>query len=144
MPHVNDAGLSLIEQFEGDELRSYPDPGTGGDPWTIGYGHTINVHPGETITQQQAVEFLRQDVVAAEDEVVRCVHVVLTPNEFSALVSFEYNTGALSGSTLLKYVNQNDMGRAAAQFGAWIYAGGKVLPGLVRRRAAEEALFQKK
>jgi lysozyme len=85
MPHINEAGLALIEEFEGDELRAYPDPGTGGEPWTIGYGHTASVHPGETITQAQAVEFLRQDVTNAEKEVAMAVEVILTPNQFSGL-----------------------------------------------------------
>jgi lysozyme len=141
MPVTNAAGLDLIESFEGDELRAYPDPGTGGDPWTIGFGHTISVHPGETITQDQAVAFLKSDVAKAEQTVAAAVEVQLTPNQFSALVSFEYNTGALVGSTLLRYVNLKEFTEAADQFGSWIYAGGQAMPGLIRRRAAERALF---
>lgn len=142
MPKINAAGLALIEEFEGCELRAYPDPGTGGDPWTIGYGHTANVHAGQTITQEQAVAFLQEDVADAEQAVVDAVQVVLTPNQFSALVSFEYNTGAPASSTIFQFVNQNDFEGAAAQFGQWIHAGGQVLAGLVRRRAAEKALFE--
>jgi GH24 family phage-related lysozyme (muramidase) len=141
MPHINDAGLALIESFEGDELRAYPDPGTGGAPWTIGYGHTANVQPGESITEAQAIAFLRSDVAIAEDSVAELVEVTLTPNQFSALVSFEYNTGALAGSSLLGCLNAGDFEGAANQFDRWVYAGGIVLPGLVRRRAAEKALF---
>lgn len=141
VPHINDAGLALVEAFEGDELRAYPDPGTGAEPWTIGWGHTANVHPGMTITQTQAVAFLRSDLEEAEEEVQRCVEVVLTPNQFSALVSFEFNTGSLDGSTLLRCVNAEDWDGAAAQFGRWVHAGGQVLEGLVRRRAAEAKLF---
>ncbi len=144
MPKINDAGLQLIESFEGDELRAYPDPGTGGEPWTIGYGHTANVHPGETITQAQAIEFLREDVSSAEQAVENAVEVVLTPNQFSALVSFEYNTGAPASATIFRLINQNDFAGAQAEFGKWVYAGGTALPGLVRRRAAEAALFAQK
>jgi lysozyme len=141
VPHINDAGLSLIESFEGDSLRAYPDPGTGGEPWTIGYGHTANVHPGMTITQDQAVAFLRNDVAVAEQAVVKLVQVVLNPNQFSALVSFEYNTGLLAGSTLLRLINEKNFSGAADEFGKWVYAGGQIMGGLVRRRAAERALF---
>jgi lysozyme len=150
MPHCNDAGLALIETFEGERLRAYPDPGTGGDPWTIAFGHTAHVHPGDTCTHAQAIAFLRTDVANAEAAVVRGVEVQLTPNQFSALVSFEYNTGALRfqdlngnwiDSTLLGCVNARDWVGAAAQFLRWVYAGGNALPGLVRRRQAESALF---
>lgn len=141
MPQINQAGLGLIERFEGCELDAYPDPGTGGEPWTIGYGHTGNVHPGESITQPEAVALLGQDVIQAEHEVASLVEVVLTPNQFAALVSFQFNTGALAGSTLLAMVNQRNFQEAADQFGLWIHAGGQVLAGLVTRRAAERALF---
>lgn len=141
MPKINTAGLALIESFEGEVLRAYPDPGTGGSPWTIGFGHTANVHPGQAITHAQAVAFLQSDVEAAEDAVESLVEVVLLPNEFSAIVSWQYNTGALAGSTLLKKINSLDLGGAADEFGRWVYAGGKVLPGLVRRREAEKELF---
>jgi len=141
MPHCNDAGLDLIRNAEGLRLRAYPDPGTGGDPWTIGYGDTANVHPGETCTIEQASAFLVNDVHGAELAVVAATEVDLTPNEFSALVSFEYNTGSLAGSTLQRCINAHDFAGAAAQFGRWIYAGGAALPGLVARRAAEAKLF---
>ena len=141
MPHVNSAGLALIESFEGDELRAYPDPGTGGEPYTIGFGHTANVHPGELITHAQAIAFLEADVVNAENAVAAAVEVDLTPNQFSALVSFEYNTGAFAGSTLQQLVNAKDLAGAADQFARWVYAGGAVMAGLVRRREAERALF---
>lgn len=141
MPQINSAGLAIIELFEGDELRAYPDPATGGDPWTIGYGHTANVHPGEVITQAQALEFLREDVAWAEQAVAKVVEVTLNPNQFSALVSFEYNTGASESAHIFQYVNQKNFTAAAAEFGKWIYANGQVMPGLVRRRAAEAELF---
>ena len=143
MPHINAAGLALIEEFEGCELTAYPDPGTGGAPWTIGYGHTgPEVHPGMTITQEQAVTYLQADVATAEQAVASLVEVVLTPNQFSALVSFQYNTGCLDGSTMLRLINEENFAAAANEFALWVYGGGQMLPGLVRRRAAEKALFE--
>jgi lysozyme len=141
MPHCNDAGLDIIRLSEGLELRAYPDPATGAEPWTIGYGHTCNVHPGQTCTVAQATVFLRNDILSAEAVVIRAVGVVLTPNQFSALVSFEFNTGALASSTLLRCVNQKAWAAAALQFGRWIYANGQIMPGLVLRRANEARLF---
>jgi lysozyme len=139
MPKINAAGLQLIEQFEGLELTAYQDSG---GVWTIGYGHTgPDVHEGLTITKTQAVALLEADLTIAEQRVVDAVEVVLTPNQFSALVSFEYNTGAPASSTIFQLINQNDMAGAASEFNAWVYDNGQVLPGLVRRRAAERALF---
>jgi lysozyme len=143
MASVNAAGLDLIKSFEGCELTAYQDSG---GIWTIGYGHTgPGVEPGVTITQAQADAFLASDVKYAEGVVADSVEIALTPNQFSALVSFEYNTGSLPGSTMLKLLNSNDIAGAAAQFDNWVYAdvgGNEVkLDGLVRRRAAEKALF---
>jgi len=143
MPQLNQAGLDLIEEFEGLSLTAYPDPGSGGEPYTIGYGHTGGVTPGETITQEQAEEFLKSDVAGAETSVENLVEVDLTPNQFAALVSFTFNLGggALAGSTLLALVNSKEFDAAAQQFGRWVYADGQELEGLVRRRAAEAKLF---
>jgi len=140
MPQINAAGLALIEEFEGLRLNAYDD-GTG--VWTIGYGHTgPDVHPGMIITQEQAQTLLQHDVADAEQVVADAVEVVLTPNQFSALVSFQFNTGGLVGSTMLSLINQRDFTGAAAQFANWVWAGGNILEGLVRRRAAEKALFE--
>jgi lysozyme len=144
MPQINSAGLSLIKTFEGCNLTAYPDPGTGGKPWTIGYGHTgPDVTPGETITQDQADAQLRSDLSYFQTAVNNMVARNLNPNQFAALVSFAYNVGvnALRGSTLLRLVNAGYFSGAAAQFGLWTHAAGQVLPGLVRRRTAEAALF---
>jgi lysozyme len=146
MPKINAAGLALIKSFEGCELTAYPDPGTGGDPWTIGYGHTgPDVQPGLTITQARATQLLEQDLQKFEQGVNGMIARSLTSNQFSALVSFAYNVGlgALQSSTLLRLVNAGDFSGAAAQFGKWVNGGSGPLPGLVRRRAAEAALFLK-
>lgn len=141
MPVVNAAGLALIKNFEGCRLQSYQDSA---GVWTIGWGHTgPEVGPNMTITQAQADAYLAGDLAKFEACVGDMVEVNLTPNQFAALVSFAYNLGcgALHGSTLLRKVNAEDFAGAQQQFGNWVYAGGQVLEGLVRRRAAEAALF---
>ena len=136
-------GLALTESFEGLRLVAYPDPGTGGVPWTIGYGHTRGVQPGDTCTQEQAEAWLLEDVQAAADDVNARVNVALTQDEFDALVDFTFNVGAgnFNHSTLLAKVNAGDIEGAAAEFKKWNLAAGHVLAGLVRRRAAETTLF---
>ncbi|MGK7893024.1 MAG: lysozyme [Xenococcus sp. (in: cyanobacteria)] len=144
---MNQAGLHLIEEFEGlarkladGRITAYLDsvhvP-------TIGYGHTKNVHLGLTITQQQAEEFLNQDLRVAEVGVQHLVKVSLNDNQFAALVSFAFNlgTGALAHSTLLRDLNAGNYSAAADQFLRWNRAGGCVLAGLTRRREAERKLF---
>ena len=141
MMQISKAGLDLIKQFEGLHLKAYRCPA--GVP-TIGYGHTAGVAMGQTITQQQADDYLRRDVRQFERAVSRLVSVPLTQGQFDALVSFAFNLGegALAQSTLLRLLNAGDYAGAAAQFDRWNKAGGRVLPGLVRRRAAERALFE--
>jgi lysozyme len=139
-------GLHLTEQFEGCRLTAYPDPGTGGAPWTIGYGHTgADVYQGMTITQEQAVELLEQDVKRAEADVNAKLTVEVTQDEFDALVDFAFNCGCgnLNGSTLLKKINDGDFEGAAAEFDKWDKAAGKPMAGLLRRRQAEELEFLK-
>ena len=137
-------GLHLTEQFEGCKLTAYPDPATGGDPWTIGYGHTgLDVHPGLTITQEQAEELLTQDTKKAAAAVNAKVTGDITQEEFDALVDFVFNVGAgnFAASTLLKKVNSGDIHGAAAEFEKWDMAAGKHMAGLLRRRHAEAEEF---
>lgn len=143
---ISKRGIELIKSFEGLRLDAYPDPGTGGAPWTIGFGTTNGVNPGMSITADRAEELLREDVKRFEGYVDRLVKVPLTQGQFDALVSFAYNLGpgALEKSTLLDQLNRGDYDSAAEQFGRWVKAGGKTLAGLVRRRAAERALFEGK
>lgn len=140
---INAEGLELIKRFEGRSLKAYQDPiGI----WTIGYGHIKGVKQGDVISVEQADQFLTEDLEEAEGWVNFVVEVPVNYNEFSALVSFTYNVGPgnLVKSTLLKLLN-GDATRAvvAEQFLRWNKAGGKVLPGLTRRRAAERVLFLK-
>jgi len=139
-------GLHLTESFEGVRLSAYPDPGTGGDPWTIGYGHTgLEVHSGMTITQEQAELYLAEDVKRAETDVNAKLTVEVTQDEFDALVDFAFNCGCgnLNNSTLLKKLNAGDFEGAAQEFLKWDMAAGHHMAGLLKRRQAEELLFLK-
>jgi lysozyme len=140
---ISDKGLNLIKSFEGCELEAYPDPGSGGDPWTIGFGHTGKVFPGMKITAEEAERFLEMDVEHFERCVEEMLEVEVSQDQFDALVCFAYNVGckALQGSTLLRLVNSRQFEAAAQQFLRWNKAGGKVLAGLTRRRQAESELF---
>lgn len=140
--NISEAGIQLIKKFEGCSLKAYKCPA---GIWTIGYGHTLKVNEGQTITKKQAEDLLKQDLRSFELTVNNLVNVPLNQNQFDALVSFCYNLGAgnLKSSTLLKLLNKEDYIAAAEQFDRWVYAGGKKLSGLVKRRAAEKKLFQK-
>ena len=133
----------LIKEFEGCKLEAYPDPATGGEPITIGYGHTGGVKLGEVITQEQADEYLISDVKRFADAVNQMVTVPITQSEFDALCSFAFNLGIgnLRNSTLLRKLNSGNKDSAANQFLVWNMAGGRVMAGLTRRREAERTLF---
>lgn len=134
--------IALVKEFEGCKLASYRD--SVGVP-TLGYGHTTGVEMGDTCTQAQADAWLVEDLQTAADAVLRLAKVNLTQGQFGALVSFCFNLGQanLARSTLLKLLNRGDAKGAAGEFAKWSFAGGKQLPGLLRRRLAEEALFRK-
>lgn len=133
-------GLHLTEQFEGLRLAAYKD--SVGVP-TIGYGHTRNVTMDMSCTQEQAEQWLQDDVQIAVNGVNQLVTVALTQNQFDALVDFAFNlgVGSLQHSTLLRLLNGGDYAGAAGEFEKWNKAGGNVLPGLVKRRQAERDLF---
>ena len=138
--NVSKTGIELIKKFEGCSLKAYKCPA---GIWTIVYGHTLNVKEGQTITKKQAEDLLKQDLRSFVLTVNNLVNVPLNQNQFDALVSFCYNLGPgnLRSSTLLKRINAGDFNGAAEQFDRWVYAGGKKLSGLVKRRAEEKALF---
>lgn len=137
---LSQSGLNLIKSHEGLRTTAYQDPV---GVWTIGYGHTGTAKPGQKITEAQAEQLLRQDVGWAQDAVRKNVKVPLTQGQFDALVSFTFNlgAGALGRSTLLKKLNAGDYAGAQAEFGKFVHAGGRVLPGLVRRRNEEAQMF---
>ena len=142
---TSEKGLDLIKVSEGLEAEAYPDPGNRvtGEPWTIGYGHTRDVCRGDTCTEAQATDWLREDLRAAESAVRHLVDVPLTQMQFDALASFVFNVGpaAFGNSTLLRLLNAGDAAGAAGQFKRWNRGADGVLPGLVTRRAAERDLF---
>ena len=137
-------GISLIKSHEGLRLHAYPDPGTGGEPWTIGYGHTGEVRPGDVITEDQAEKLLRSDLDGFERAVENLLPIEMSQSEFDALVSFVFNVGtyALETSTLRKrlladeprcWVYQKELPR-------WNKGGSGPMPGLTRRRQEEADL----
>ena len=138
--HISQKGIDLIKSSEGLRLEAYRDSV---GVLTIGYGTTRGVKPGMKITAAQAEEYLKTDVGRFEPELAALVKVPLNQNQWDALMSFVYNLGSanLASSTLLKLLNAGDYARAADQFPRWNKAGGKELPGLTKRRAAEQALF---
>lgn len=145
---TSSVGLNLIKGLEGKRTVSYDD---GVGVWTIGYGtikypNGVRVKKGDTCTEQQAEDYLRNDLEKFETAINKLVKVPLTQNQFDALASFTYNLGEtnLANSTLLRKLNKRDYQGAADQFLVWNKAGGKVMKGLVRRREAERALFLKK
>lgn len=142
---TNPRGLALIRHFEGLRLATYVDPV--GLP-TIGYGHTgPGVIPGLRITRAVADRLLADDLAEAEAAVGRLPGLAPTSDRAAALVSFAFNVGAgnFAASTLARKLAAGDIAGAAAEFARWVHGtvrGRKVvLPGLVRRRAAERALF---
>lgn len=136
--------LSITKNAENCKLVAYADPGTGGAPWTIDWGHTgPEVHEGMTSTQEEADARLLQDMASAEATVRSTVKIELSQDEFIALCDFVYNVGAgnFDHSTLLKLLNEGNVDDAAKEFAKWDMGGGHVLGGLVTRRSAEMAEF---
>ena len=136
---TSDNGINLIKQFEGCRLKAYRCPA--GIP-TIGYGHTAGVKMGQVITQQQADDFLKEDLQKYEAKVMKYnTTYKWNQNEFDAMVSFSYNLGSID-----KLTASGTRSKAVIAEKILLYkkAGGKVLAGLTRRRKAERALFLKK
>ncbi len=144
-------GIALIKRFEGcarkrrdGMIEAYPDPGTGGEPWTIGWGATgPGIGPGTVWTQEACDARLEADL----DRYARQVAIALgnahaSQQQFDALVSFHYNTGAIASATLTRKHKAGDFEGAACEFERWCYAGGRVMKGLARRRAAEATLYR--
>jgi lysozyme len=153
---ISPRGIALIQQFESLRLQAYPDPKTGGAPWTIGWGYTgPEVKQGLVCTREQADAWLTSALARVALTIAGAVHVDLNQNQFDALASIIYNVGPggsqkdgivrlRSGqpSTLLRLLNAKDYAGAAEQFLRWDSPGSNVQAGLDRRRAAERALFE--
>jgi lysozyme len=165
----SDSLFSLLKKHEGLELKAYPDPGSplgkaatskglrmrdyqrvpgwitlSGNPWTIGYGQTGGISEGMTITKEQAEAWLKQ-AVAEKAAHVRSLFAgqSLSQNQFDALVAFVYNMGPSTSRwpTLYSLVKSQKHTEAKRAFGLYVYAGGVKMPGLVKRRADEAALY---
>lgn len=150
-PAVGPAGVAIIQRFEGlarvrpDGLvEAYPDPGTRGPPWTIGWGATgQEIGPGTVWTRGECDARLAADLVRYAADVACALGDAPTSQaQFDALVSFHYNTGAIGRATLTRKHIAGDHAGAAEEFARWNKAGGRVLAGLVRRRAAEAVLYR--
>ena len=147
------ACAALIERAEGfarmrpdGMVEAYPDPASGGAPWTIGCGLTgLGIVEGTVWTREQCDELFRQRLAGFGRQVAGILgNAPTTQNQFDAMVNLAWNVGAgsFAASTLLKMHEAGDDAGAAAQFARWTRARGRVLPGLVARRAAEAALYR--
>ncbi len=145
-------GIALIKRFEGcakkrrdGRMEAYPDPATGGDPWTIGWGATGHgIGPGTIWTREACDARLEADLERYAGEVAAELGDAPTSQQqFDAMVSFHYNTGAIGRATLTRLHKAGDFAGAALEFERWCHAGGRVMKGLVRRRAQEAALYRK-
>ncbi|WP_366519548.1 lysozyme [uncultured Erythrobacter sp.] len=156
-PHsIGPKGIALIKRFEGcarlrrdGMVEAYPDPGTGGEPWTIGWGATgkgfeteAHIGPDTIWTQAQCNARLASDLTHYANEVARAIgNASTTQGQFDAMVSFHYNTGAIHRATLTRKHKAGDFAGAASEFARWNKAGGRVLKGLVNRRREEAKLY---
>lgn len=143
---INRAGLELIKSFEGFRAKAYLDPV---GIWTIGYGTTaaagigVTPHTGLTITEAQGSAFLASALDKFSAQIKPLIAHPISENQWAACLSLAYNIGpgAFGKSTVLRKINAGDMAGAADAILLWNKAGGNVLNGLVRRRAAERELF---
>lgn len=143
---INKRGLNLVKSFEGFYSEAYLCPA---GVWTIGYGHTLDVRLGQTMTEEEAEKTLLEDMAESAETVINLIQVPLTENQFSALVSFTFNVGAgnLQQSTLRRKLNAGNYGDIPFEMNRWVKATDPVsgkkrtLRGLIKRRAAEGDLW---
>jgi len=146
MRHINERGIQIVKSFEGISTKPYLCPAS---VWTVGYGATVGsdgrpIDPDmEPISETEAEALFLRDLESSEGWVSRLIKTALTENQFSALTSFTFNVGAgaLQRSTLRMKLNRGEYQGAADEFPKWRIAGGRILAGLIRRRAVERALF---
>lgn len=139
---TSDQGRKFIQSYEKLRLAAYDD---GVGVWTIGYGHTQNVKPGDTCTEEQADQWFAEELLSFE-AVIPDGLVQPEQHQFDAMVSLAYNIGAgnFKGSTLRRLFAAGDIAGAAEQFIRWNKAGNPLreLPGLTKRRNAERKIFE--
>jgi GH24 family phage-related lysozyme (muramidase) len=146
MRPIPDQAVDLVARWEGCRLAAYPDVATGGEPWTIGYGHTEGVRPGQLITQAQARSFLQVDLREAARKLYGVVKAEvidhdLTDNQYAALLSLVFNVGAGRSWKIWSLLNARTFDQVHDQFGRFVNAGGRKLQGLVNRRADEARVW---
>lgn len=144
---LSKAGAGFSAAHEAIYLYAYPDPGTGGDPWTIGIGHTAAagapvVRRGDRITMQRAFEIYASDMGRVERDVRGAIKPELKQHQFDAACSFHLNTGAIRAGSIDDKLNRGDEAGALATWSQYINAGGKPLNGLITRRREEIALWK--
>jgi lysozyme len=134
------SATDLVKQFEGCRLTAYQDVR---GIWTLGYGHTFMVKPGDTCTQQQADAWLEEDLDEAHHELIQVSPGPFAPGAEDALTSFVFNLGVgnYRNSTLHKYVDAGNWAAVKTELLKWDHSGGQVIAGLLRRREAESALI---
>lgn len=137
-----DAAKPLIREFEGLRLKAYRCPA---GVWTIGYGHTSEVREGQEIDEVAAELLLDADLKYFQVQMAPAIKVPVTEGQAGAMLSFAFNVGVGSfrRSTLLRLLNEGKSLNAAYEFKKWTHGGGRELPGLVRRREAEAAMFRR-
>jgi lysozyme len=138
---VPEKALTLAKHFEGLFLHAYLCPAR---IWTIGYGHTAGVKPGDVTTEPRATEDLSGDIIDAVNGALRCCPTLaLYPDRLAAIADFVYNLGEtrLKASTLRRKVNEGNWNAAREELKKWVWGGGKKLPGLVLRRETEGLLL---
>lgn len=138
---TNTRARAMIKKHEGLRLKVYDD---GVGFMTIGYGHKLSAAENYSVIEEATAEALfEEDLKVAQGHLVRAVKVPLNQNQFGALVSWVFNLGggALRESTMLKKLNAVELHLVPGEMMRWVIAGGRVLPGLIHRRAAEAALF---
>ena len=149
----SEKAFAIIREFEGyhkalpgGRVQAYPDPASGGAPWTIGFGSTgPDVKPGTIWTREMAMARMEADVRKfAAGVASRVGDAPTAQHEFDAMTSLAYNVGLgnFEKSTLLRKHKAGDKAGAAAEFPRWNRAAGKVMAGLTRRRAAERKLYE--
>ena len=134
--------VGLVGGFEGIRLTAYPDPATGGKPWTVCYGHTEGVRPGDRFSLAECKELLREDLGVYASGIEQCVKVPLPDERWVALVSFAYNVGvkAACSSSVVRLINAGRTRDGCNALLQWNRAAGIVFPGLTKRRQREQAL----
>lgn len=134
--------VAVIGGFEGLRLNAYPDPATRGHPWTVCYGETKGVKPGDSYTLQQCKDMLLASLPAYANGIERCVEAPMPDRRFVALVSFAYNVGvgAACTSSVVKHINAGRTREGCDALMKWNRAAGVVFPGLTKRRAVERAM----